>query len=107
MIRVCREYVSNCELSPVSQSITSTLRTLHHGTRQFSVLTGNYARIDTRGQDLAALLISRGLARAKGTLAILPDGTRARDHMEHLQKIEADAKTRHDGIWATSKQAYK
>lgn len=66
-----------------------------------------YAQIDAGGQDLATLLVSRGLARAKGTLAILPDGTRAKDHMEKLHNIEAEAKARHVGIWAISRQAGK
>ena len=64
-----------------------------------------YAFIEANGQDLAELLVSRGLARAKGAVAILPDGTPAKDHREKLRKVEAEAKTKGLGIWAHSKSA--
>lgn len=66
-----------------------------------------YAQIEIAKQDLAEMLVSRGWARAKGTLAILPDGTKAKDHMEKLQKLESEAKAKRLGIWATSKLADK
>lgn len=66
-----------------------------------------YALIETSGHDLAEMLVRRGLARAKGTVAILPGGTRAKDHMEKLKQIEAEARTKRVGIWATSTQAGK
>jgi len=66
-----------------------------------------YALIDVNGHDLAELLVSHGLARAKGTVAILPDGTRAKDHIEKLRKFEAEAKSKQLGIWAHSKAAQK
>ena len=62
-----------------------------------------YAQIDFGGQDLAELLVRRGWARAKGTRAVLPDGTKAKDHMEKLQKLEAEAKAKRVGIWTNSK----
>lgn len=61
-----------------------------------------YALIETSGNDLAQMLVHRGLARAKGTVAILPDSTRARDHMEKLKQIEAEARAKRVGIWETS-----
>lgn len=66
-----------------------------------------YALLEANGQDLAELLVSRGLARARGTIAILPDGTRAKDHMEKLRKVEAEAKARQLGIWVHSKSTGK
>ncbi len=61
-----------------------------------------YAFVEIGGKDLASVLISRGLARAKGTVAILPDGTPAKDHMAKLKKLESEAKAKHLGIWALS-----
>ena len=66
-----------------------------------------YAQIETGGQDLAELLVSRGLARAKGSVAILPDGTKAKDHMAKLKQLEAEARTKRVGIWANSTDAGK
>ena len=66
-----------------------------------------YALIETGGQDLAEMLLRRGLARAKGAVAILPDGIKAKDHMEKLRKVEAAAKAKRVGIWATSKNDVK
>ncbi|MBK7998831.1 MAG: hypothetical protein IPK15_08975 [Verrucomicrobia bacterium] len=57
-----------------------------------------YALIETSGNDLAEMLVRLGRARAKGTVAILPDGTRAKDHMEKLKQIEADARTKRVGM---------
>ena len=62
-----------------------------------------YALIETSGHDLAEALVQRGLARAKGTVAILPDGTKAKDHMAKLKQIEAEARAKRVGIWADSK----
>ena len=66
-----------------------------------------YAFIEVSGQDLAELLVSRGLARAKGTGAILPDGTRAKAHMKKLKQVEAEAKAKKLGIWAQSRLTNK
>jgi endonuclease YncB( thermonuclease family) len=64
-----------------------------------------YAQIKVSGQDLAALLVSRGLARAKGTVAILPGGGKGKDHMAALKKLEVEAKVNRTGIWAHSAKA--
>ena len=64
-----------------------------------------YALIESSGHDLAEMLVQRGLARAKGTVAILPDGTKAKDHMDKLKQIEAEAKAKRIGIWANSTAA--
>ncbi|MEO5803843.1 MAG: thermonuclease family protein [Verrucomicrobiota bacterium] len=67
-----------------------------------SKLPRYYAFVEIGGKDLASVLISRGLARAKGTVAILPDGTPAKDHMAKLKKLESEAKEKQIGIWALS-----
>lgn len=59
-----------------------------------------YAQIDVGGKDLGELLVSYGWARAKGTVAILPDGRPAKEHMAKLQKLEAEAKAKQLGMWA-------
>ena len=59
-----------------------------------------YAQIDVGGRDLGEVLVSYGWARAKGTLAILPEGKPAKEHMVMLQKLEAEAKEKGRGIWA-------
>lgn len=66
-----------------------------------------YAQIDAGGQDLAAMLVSRGLARAKGTVAILPDGTKAKDHLEKLRKLEREAREKRLGLWENSRHTEK
>jgi endonuclease YncB( thermonuclease family) len=64
-----------------------------------------FGQINVAGRDLGALLVSNGWARAKGTVAALPGITRAKDHAEKLQKLEADAKEKRRGLWAHSKNA--
>jgi endonuclease YncB( thermonuclease family) len=59
-----------------------------------------YAQIDVDGRDLGELLVSYGWARAKGTVAILPDSKPAKEHMAKLQKLEAEAKSKRVGLWA-------
>lgn len=61
-----------------------------------------YAFIQIGNQDLAAILVSRGLARAKGTVAILPSGEKAKDHMAKLKTLEDGAKSKKVGLWANS-----
>ena len=70
-----------------------------------SRLPRHYAFIEVGGSDLAARLVSYGLARAKGTVAIPPSGGKAKDHMEKLKQLEAEAKSKHLGIWAHSSKS--
>lgn len=63
-----------------------------------------YAQIDVGGRDLGELLVSYGWARAKGTVAILPDGKPAKEHMARLKKLEAEAKEKGLGIWAKARK---
>jgi endonuclease YncB( thermonuclease family) len=62
-----------------------------------------YALIEVNGDDLGAMLVRAGLARAKGTLAVLPDGTRAKERMEQLRRLEQEAEHARRGLWAKSK----
>jgi endonuclease YncB( thermonuclease family) len=64
-----------------------------------------YAQIEATGRDLGELLVSYGWGRAKGTVAILPDGKPAKEHMAKLQKLESEAKAKRLGLWAKSKKA--
>jgi len=61
-----------------------------------------YALIEVDGKSLAEELVRRGLARAKGAVAILPDGTGANAYMEKLRSLEAAARQKRLGIWAES-----
>jgi endonuclease YncB( thermonuclease family) len=63
--------------------------------------------ITVGGQDLAELLVRQGWARAKGTVAVPPSGGKARDQMEKLRKLEAEAKSKRLGIWAYAKASGK
>ena len=66
-----------------------------------------YGMVEVDGQDLAELLVSRGLARAKGTVANLPNGEHAKAHMMKLQKLESEARAKREGIWAHSTKSGK
>lgn len=61
-----------------------------------------YAQIDLSGRDLGEALVSSGWGRAKGTVAILPDGKPAKEHMAKLKQLETDAKTKRLGLWVKS-----
>ncbi len=66
-----------------------------------------YAIVTVGKEDLAEILVARGLARAKGTLANLPDGAAAKDRMKRLKKLEAEAKNSGVGIWSESMKLQK
>lgn len=62
-----------------------------------------YAFVETADkEDLAALLVERGLARAYGVRRALPDGTLAVDAAEELSDLESAAMLERAGIWAAS-----
>ena len=61
-----------------------------------------YALIEVDGKSLAEELVSRGLARAKGVVAILPNGTPAKVYMEKLRSSEAAAREKRRGVWTES-----
>ncbi len=60
-----------------------------------------YAFVTTAGgEDLAALLVRKGLARAFGVCRTTPSGTRGADYRGYLQDVELQAAKRGSGIWA-------
>ncbi len=66
-----------------------------------------YAVVTVDGKDLAEMLVARGLGRAKGALANLPDGESAKARMKQLKQLESEAKAKRLGIWADSGRAEK
>ncbi|MBI2926083.1 MAG: thermonuclease family protein [Verrucomicrobia bacterium] len=63
-----------------------------------------YAVVRVGGEDLGEVLLKRGLARAKGAWANLPDGERAKARLERLKQLEAETKAKRVGVWAHSKK---
>jgi DNA uptake protein ComE-like DNA-binding protein len=62
-----------------------------------------YAFVKTAdGEDLAALLVARGLARAYGVRRALPDGTSAVDAADGFSDLESAAMLDRAGLWAAS-----
>lgn len=64
-----------------------------------------YGFVEVGGQNLAELLVRRGLARTKGVTAASPQGTPSPELRKKLQALERDAQQRRRGVWATSKSA--
>jgi competence protein ComEA len=59
-----------------------------------------YALVTTAaGEDLAALLVREGLARAKGIGRAMPDGTSRDEQEQRLRDLEASAMLKRTGIW--------
>ncbi len=52
------------------------------------------------GRDLAAVLVSEGLARARGVARARPDGTRGEEYATQLQDLELAAALERKGLWA-------
>ena len=60
----------------------------------------SFVRVGTNNLD--EILVSRGLARARGMRVTLPTGEKAAAHLEKLQALEADARKRKAGLWENS-----
>jgi len=58
--------------------------------------------IEVDGKNLAEILISEGLARAKGVGHVLPSGEKSRDYMERLTVLENEARAKRLGAWSSS-----
>jgi competence ComEA-like helix-hairpin-helix protein len=59
-----------------------------------------YAFVQTGdGQDLASILVSRGLARAIGVVRQTHDGRSQSEYKEHLRDLELQAASKRLGIW--------
>ena len=61
-----------------------------------------YVIIAIDQKSLAEILVSEGLARTKGVAPNLPTGEKARDYMQGLESLEAQARTNRVGAWASS-----
>ena len=48
------------------------------------------------------MLVSEGLARAKGTAVNLPDGEKGKAYVERLEALEKAAQVKRVGAWATT-----
>jgi endonuclease YncB( thermonuclease family) len=57
--------------------------------------------IEVDGRSLAEILVSEGLARAKGVVHSLPNGEKARDYMDRLTALEEEARAKRVGAWST------
>ena len=64
--------------------------------------TRYYVLIEVEGKSLAEILISEGLARAKGVGHSLPSGEKSRDYMDRLTALEQEARAKRVGAWSTS-----
>jgi len=61
-----------------------------------------YVIVEVDGKSLGEILLSEGLARAKGTAPNLPSGEHAKEYMERMDSLENAARERRLGAWATS-----
>jgi endonuclease YncB( thermonuclease family) len=61
-----------------------------------------YVIVEIDGKSLGEILLSEGLARAKGTAPNLPSGEHAKEYMERMDSLENAARERRLGAWATS-----
>jgi len=61
-----------------------------------------YGLVETGGKSLVEQLVARGLARIKGVGARLPTGEKSKTFVEKLRALEAEAKHKRLGIWASS-----
>ena len=84
-----------------------TVTTSSRGAMGRGKLPRYYAIVTVGGEDLAEILVSRGLARVKGTSANLPDGESGKDRMKRLEKLEEEAKAKRLGVWADAKREDK
>ena len=61
-----------------------------------------YVIIEIDGKSLGEILVSEGLAQAKGMAPNLPSGEHAKAYMERLDDLESAAREKHLGAWVTS-----
>jgi endonuclease YncB( thermonuclease family) len=61
-----------------------------------------YVIVEVDGKSLGEILLSEGLARAKGTAPNLPSGEHAKEYMERMDSLENAARERRLGAWTTS-----
>lgn len=63
-----------------------------------------YGMVRVDGRQLDALLVGNGLARIKGAVTVLPDGTKSAAYKQALQKLENEARRERRGLWAASRK---
>jgi endonuclease YncB( thermonuclease family) len=63
--------------------------------------TRYYGFVEVGGKSLAEVLVSDGLAQAKGVAPNLPSGEKASAYMEKLDGLEQAARQKRLGAWAT------
>ncbi len=61
-----------------------------------------YGTVKIGNEDLAEILVRRGLARTKGEDAILPTGETPKERMKLLRGLESEAKKERAGVWKDS-----
>ena len=61
-----------------------------------------YVLVEIDDKSLAEILVSEGLAQTKGVAAKLPTGEKAAVYKEKLEGLEAEAREKKLGAWATS-----
>jgi endonuclease YncB( thermonuclease family) len=61
-----------------------------------------YVIVEVDGKSLGEILVSEGLARAKGVAPNLPNKEKGKAYMERLDDLESAARERHLGAWVTS-----
>ena len=91
-----RDYVQNALRQPFT---VLTRRTVAPGR---SATTRYYAVVRVNGHALEALLLREGLARNKGFVTGLHDGTRSKAWVQSLQRLEDEARLWRRGVWARS-----
>lgn len=62
-----------------------------------------YCLVEIGGKGLAEILVSKGLARTKGVVALLPNGEKSKTYQAKLQALETEAKHKNLGAWETTK----
>ena len=64
--------------------------------------TRYYGLVEVGGKSLAEILVSEGLARARGVAPNLPSGEKAKAYMQRLESFEREARQKHLGAWANA-----
>lgn len=63
-----------------------------------------YALVEVDGKRLVEILVSEGLARAKGVQVRLPTGEKAKEYSQKLRELEAVSRKHRRGVWAHSRK---
>lgn len=69
--------------------------------------TRNYGIVEVGARSLAEVLVSEGLAQAKGVAPNLPSGEKAAAYMKRLEDLQGEARQKRLGAWATTPELKK